>query len=50
MPHLVGPFGQRDALDLAAPFRLEQAQLDALGALRVEREIDAEPSQVAPSG
>src|SRR5258708_37688418 len=41
MPHMVRSFGQLDALDLAAAFRLEQAELDALGALGVEREIDA---------
>src|SRR4051794_29524331 len=41
VPDEVGALAQLDTLDLAPPARVEQAQLDALGVLREEREVDA---------
>jgi hypothetical protein len=41
VPDEVGALAQLQALELAAAFRLEQAELDALGALGIEGEIDA---------
>jgi hypothetical protein len=41
VPHLVGVLRQRDALELALAAGVEQAELDALGVLREEREVDA---------
>jgi hypothetical protein len=50
VPHLVGVLRQRDALELALAAGVEQAELDALGVLREEREVDAAAVQVAPRG
>jgi hypothetical protein len=41
VPHLVGVFGQRDAVDLAPAAGVEQAQLDPLGVGGEQREVDA---------
>ena len=41
VPHFVGVFGQRVARDLAPAARVEDAQVDALGVRREEREVDA---------
>src|SRR5258706_21327 len=43
MPHLVGLLAKLDALYFAAPLGIEQAQLDAFGLLREEREVHALP-------
>ena len=40
MPDLVGAFLERNALDFAPPALVEQAQLDFLGILREQGEID----------
>ena len=41
MPDLVGALAQRDALQLAPAARVEEAQLDLLGVLGEQREVDA---------
>jgi hypothetical protein len=41
VPHLVGVLGQRHAVDLAPSGAVEDAQLDALGMRREQREIGA---------
>ena len=41
VPDIIGTLRHVDALDLAAALRVEQAQLDALGILGEEREVDA---------
>ena len=41
VPDLVGALAQLDALQLAPAGRVEEAQLDALGVLREQREVDA---------
>src|SRR4029079_1785453 len=40
MPDLIGLLAQRDALQLAPPAIIEQAQLDAIRKLREQREVD----------
>ena len=41
MPDLVGALAQLDALQLVAAAGVEQAQLDLLGVLGEQREVDA---------
>src|SRR5690606_22406422 len=41
VPDEVGALAQLDALDLAPALGVEQAQLDPLGVLRIQREVDA---------
>ena len=43
MPDLIGLLAQRNALDLAAAFRVEQAQLDTFGVLGKQPEVHAFP-------
>ena len=43
MPDEVGALEQLDALHLAPPLGIEETQLDALGVLGEQREIDARP-------
>ncbi len=47
VPDLVGVFGQRDAFDLAAPFRVEQAEFNLGGVGGEQGEIDP---QTVPQG
>ena len=41
MPDEIGALAHVDPLDLAPALRIEQAKLDPLGVLGVEREVDA---------
>ncbi len=51
VPHVIGAFRQRDALGLALPCAVEQAQLDLRRQLAENSaKLVPRPSQVAPSG